>query len=114
MYGFKHYISQPTRITPTSRLCLDNIISNMYPDEICTGVYDPSLADHSGIFLKIKNVIKETGNEWVKRGIMNSERIPNFSNRLTKTNWHDLDLDDYDRNETTRRLVQLSYPSHKI
>lgn len=107
MYGLKHYIHEPTRITPTSRSCLDNVITNINHDQLFTGVFDTDLADHSAVYLKIKNITKVQTDTLLKKRIINKNRLELFASNLNEISWHDLKLDDLNSNEITKKILEI-------
>lgn len=53
MYGLRYFIREPTRITIDNKSCLDNIITNLGPDIICTNVIEMHIADHLALSLRV-------------------------------------------------------------
>ncbi|CAH1114626.1 unnamed protein product, partial [Psylliodes chrysocephalus] len=106
MYGLRHFIHVPTRITPTSRSKLDNILSNIHPYEISTGTVDLDIADHCGIYMTINN--KKTNNsiKHTRRNI-NSRTLENFAKSILDINWSDLKLELLQANEMCKKILEI-------
>lgn len=110
MYGMKHYITVPTRITPTSKSCLDNIISNINPEVIISKVIDADIADHLTLFLEIKdfNILSDTS--YVNKRFINERTILQFAEKLSEISWHGLEMGNYCSQEICNIIFTILCP----
>lgn len=109
MYGLIHYIKSPTRVTATSSSCLDNIITNLNPDDLETGVYQSHIADHSGVFVNVKNLndlCKNSALNKKSKRIINDNRVTKFANNLSNLDWSMFSNPNLNSNELTDVLIK--------
>lgn len=105
MYGLKHYIHEPTRITPNSRSCLDNIMTNLCQDDLYTGIFDPDIADHSGLYLFINLVKKTSDINITKKRVINKTKLQTFANSINEIKWPDFELDYLNCEEISAQIL---------
>ena len=60
-HGCKNVISNPTRVTQSTKSTIDLAIANNPPEVSKSGVLDLSIADHKMIFVTYKMKIKNPG-----------------------------------------------------
>ena len=56
-HGCIPLITKPTRVTPTSATCIDNIITNKVYQNSEAGIIFDDISDHFGIFYAIPNFV---------------------------------------------------------
>lgn len=106
MYGLRHVVHTPTRITLTSESCLDNVIINLQGVDTKVGVCEPLISDHSGTFLFFKSASVESNVSYKKR-IINNSTLTNFANRLSNYCWDDYKLASLNSNECTDTIIDI-------
>lgn len=88
-HGLKYLINFPTRVSPTSATCIDNVFTNLSKNEVkVTGVVT-NLSDHDGQILEIlkqPTPIKNNNLTFSKRKF-SSENVTLFKSLLGKENW---------------------------
>lgn len=109
-YGIKHYIHEPTRITPTISSCLDNVLSNICSSSLLTGTFDPHISDHLGVYLIINKLCDNVCENLYFRRLITKNRIDKFTQKLINFDWSNLSLIDKCSNECTKLILdQLNY-----
>lgn len=107
MYGMKHCINVPTRITPNSKSSLDNIITNITPATINTGILDLSIADHMGVFICVECSISHEfkSKDSVDKRCINNSKTVTFLDTLKPINWLKLFEPNLNSNDLTKNFV---------
>ena len=116
-------ITRPTRITSHSSTLIDNIFTNIYSDDIKSGILVTDVSDHLPIFViyglnNLEKIDKEMSEIRLIRQV-NEESITAFKSCLTKQNWSTL-FEETDVNaayntflETFTTLYDLHCPKKK-
>ena len=75
LFKFKQLINEPTRVTPTSKSCIDLIFTNASDNRICSsGVLHLGLSDHFLVY-----VIKKCVKPLYKPNIIKTRSFRNFN-----------------------------------
>lgn len=86
-FNIQHTISEYTRITHTSKSCIDNILTNVDYDS--AEVLQSMISDHTAQKLTVG--IKNThSNKFILKRIFSEENKKDFSNRLANTDWSEV------------------------
>jgi hypothetical protein len=103
-YGFKYHFSQPTRITSTSKSCIDNIFSNMksMTDKAETLILNAGAPDHEAILLSLSDLqppplLPSKASVSFKRKF-NVDSLTYFRNCLVESSWIFDPLNSVDEN----------------
>ena len=89
VYGLHQLITQPTRITPTSKTSIDLIYTNCPNKIMCSGVCHSSISDHSTVYVHQKQSgtgVLKGHNTITYRNLENYIR-DNFRNDIMSQNW---------------------------
>lgn len=90
MYGIKHCIRVPTRITPTTKSTLDNILTNISHADIDSGIFDVNISDHLGVFVTVKghtdSCLSRSCKKSLKRNLTNTN-FSKFTDSLRSEDW---------------------------
>jgi hypothetical protein len=90
-YNFHQYVSEPTRITPTTATCIDLLFTNYVDDNLSTTICDLGFSDHKSIKMCTKLKIKPTRKYWhTSKRLYNRRNISHFKLELQKTEWNQL------------------------
>ncbi|XP_045468062.1 uncharacterized protein LOC123676292 isoform X2 [Harmonia axyridis] len=89
MYNLKPLVIKPTRITPTSKTCIDNIFSNI-EDETVT-ILQPHLSDHLAITCRF-NMIEDVTTKYkiITKHNVNEQSLEKFGIELSTVDWSEL------------------------
>lgn len=92
-YKLKITINQPTRITATSRTCIDNIMTNLNSDKFQSSVLFTAISDHEAVQINIDLPILNVNNlnteqdEIIKKRHYSETNKNRFKNILDDENW---------------------------
>lgn len=86
-YNLKHTIEQPTRITPMTATCIDNILTS-YEGTYDSEVIYTSISDH--LALKITLQLEGSSATIYRRRMFSMENKLKFKNRVESINWDPL------------------------
>ena len=121
-YNLRYNINTPTRITPTSKSCIDQIVTEKSLNVIETGNIVTSLSDHNAVSvtLQINNAepVSKSTYEWCR--LYNNNNIHYFKHLISKETWTDV-LDEHDVNtkvtqfkETLKFYFDSAFPLKKV
>lgn len=87
--GMNYIIDFPTRVTNTSKTCIDNILTNINKDQIKTEGIVTALSDHDGQLMELltcpKKIDNTTLNYWGRNFSVDNMKL--FKSLLEKENW---------------------------
>lgn len=90
-FSLKPCISEPTRISKTSRTCIDNFLVNFEPED--TQLVETGLSDHLGQIIKFNAAVyrqKLKKSNLVSRRCFSEDNITNFISNLNSVKWSDV------------------------
>ena len=110
-HGCIPLITKPTRVTPTSATCIDNIITNKIYQNSEPGIIVHDISDHFAVFYAIPN---STTNKFQEndtqynafRRNFSAENITKLNNELLLYNW-DTILHDQDPNSAAKKFQNI-------
>lgn len=96
MYGINHFVDVWTRITPTTKSCLDNVLTNLSLEEFEVRVHDTHIADHIGVYIRIKNrhSVSTSQNSFCRR-MVNNSNISKYLGHLKFVDWSNFLLSEF-------------------
>ena len=83
-FGLKHAITEPTRISQSSKSCIDDMFTDLAVME--AKVTDPNYGDHKAIVLTTEYSFKHSPQQFQKR-IYSVHNKQNFLNNLESQDW---------------------------
>lgn len=90
-FGYKIIFNEPTRKTPTTATCIDNIITNNYLtfDESMCKTVDFGISDHLGQIICHKaEIVNSNVKRYSSKRIISQENIRSLYNCLSAENWN--------------------------
>ena len=102
-FSLSPLISSPTRVTRNTKTLIDQIFTNDFDNNICSGVCVCDISDHLPIFAVFKHFQrKPIDKEFIRRDI-NERNICQFGYFLQNYNWN---IDKQDPNEMFNDLYK--------
>lgn len=95
-YGLNCLISQPTRVTASSKSLLDNFVTNFNPQHTVSSVYDVGLSDHFMIetIFRLNHCLPHPN---LYKRIISQSNVDSFKNLLSHECWEDVfSVDSFD------------------
>lgn len=88
-FGYEAMFGEPTRITPTSATCIDNIISNVSLDDKMCKLIDFGVSDHLGLTVGTfsEPVSAEKNKKFLSKRVINENSIRLMSDCLAEESW---------------------------
>lgn len=105
-YGFNPTISDYTRVTSTSKSCIDNILTNLNKENFEAGVVDPCLSDHKGQYVNLFNTTNCSNKSSWKR-VITSRGLEQMRISLSMINWYNSFSEVFDINCTANSLINI-------
>lgn len=85
-YELEVTISDFTRITSNTATCIDNIVTNINSDCFQTGIVDPCMSDHLGLFININYNNHIVQNE-IRLRNLSVKNLQKFNQSLLESSW---------------------------
>lgn len=86
-FGLEVTISDYTRVTQFTSTCIDNIVTDIDCNNRRVGVYEPSIADHRGQYLVMKDRLNNNKPSYVTRRIITDKSLSEFRYVLSTACW---------------------------
>ena len=87
-YGIQATISDFTRVSGTSRSCIDNILTNLNDDLYNTSVIDPCLSDHYGQVISFGSHSMAGASRPVHQRPITQRGLHRLKTAVAQTDWH--------------------------
>lgn len=102
------HIKTPTRITPSTKTCLDLIFTNFEYNDMYTTVEELGFSDHNSTILHLNLPQKPKQTVWFKhQRRYNDKNIKKFKSKLQEINWNDIIKPEKDINANYEALNNI-------
>lgn len=90
-FNFHQHVTKPTRVTLTSKTCLDLLFTNFKRENLNVEINDYGLSDHKGIHVTFPaKTMNKCGNWTLEKRQFNDRNMSTFREALKQSNFYEL------------------------